>query len=251
MRRRRGAAIVAGMIVLFTDFGLPYSGQMRAVIERLAPGTPVVELFTDAPAFDIQAAAYLLPAYAGEFPAGSVFLCVVDPGVGGARAAMALKADGRWFVGPDNGLFALVARRAAEAAAWEISWRPKALSASFHGRDLFAPVAARLAKGEAPRGPARDPAAGPGGDWPDDLTRVIYIDCFGNAMTGIRAASLPDEAVLSLAERRIARARTFSEVPPGEAFWYENANGLAEVAVNQGRAEELLGLSVGSDVSLG
>ena len=139
------------MIFIFTDFGLegPYVGQMKAVLACEAPGVPVIDLFADLPAFDAQAAAYLLAAYGGRLPAGGVCLSVIDPGVGGARAPLALSADGRWYVGPDNGLFAIVARRAESLEAWRITWRPAGLSASFHGRDLFAPVAARLARGEA------------------------------------------------------------------------------------------------------
>jgi S-adenosylmethionine hydrolase len=241
------------MIVLFTDFGPagPYVGQMLAVLHRDAPGIPAIELFSDAPAFDPQAAAYLLAAYAPEFPAGTVFLAVVDPGVGGPRAPLAVSADGRWYVGPDNGLFAMVDRRAEEARTWEITWRPKRLSASFHGRDLFAPVAARLARGEAPPGGERlDPADNSiGADWPDDLARIVYIDGFGNAMTGLRAAELSPGVVIEAAGRRLSRARRFSDLPAGEAFWYENANGLAEIAVNQGSAAESLALSVGSPIT--
>ncbi len=237
------------MIVLFTDFGSrgPYVGQMRAVLCREAPGVPVIDLFTDAPAFDPKASAYLLAAYAPEFPAGSVFLCVVDPGVGGDRAPLIVKADGRWYVGPDNGLFAIAARRAATVEAWEITWRPARLSASFHGRDLFAPVAARLALGEPPPGA---PRAVPAEAWPDDLSEVIYIDGFGNAMTGLRAATLAENAVLRVAGRRLPRARTFSDVAPGGGFWYDNANGLAEIAVNRGRAADLLDLRVGSAIEV-
>lgn len=141
------------MIVLFTDFGLsgPYIGQMKAVLAREAPGVPLIDLFSDAPAFDPISSAYLLAAYAPEFPAGTVFLCVVDPGVGGERAALAVQADSRWFVGPDNGLMAVAAARAERSRRFfRIDWRPPSLSASFHGRDLFAPVAALLARGEAP-----------------------------------------------------------------------------------------------------
>jgi S-adenosylmethionine hydrolase len=237
------------MIVLFTDFGSrgPYVGQMRAVLCREAPGVPVIDLFTDAPAFDPKASAYLLAAYAPEFPAGSVFLCVVDPGVGGDRAPLIVKADGRWYVGPDNGLFAIAAWRAATVEAWEITWRPARLSASFHGRDLFAPVAARLALGEPPPGA---PRAVPAADWPDDLSEVIYIDGFGNAMTGLRAATLAENAVLRVAGRRLPRARTFSDVAPGGGFWYDNANGLAEIAVNRGRAADLLDLTAGSAIEV-
>ena len=142
------------MLVLVTDFGVagPYLGQMKAVLYRDAPGVPVVDLFSDAPTCNPRATAYLLSAYAMEFPAGSVFLGVVDPGVGTeARRPVAVEADGRWFVGPDNGLFSLVARHAHTAHWWEITWRPQHLSMSFHGRDLFAPVAAMLARGERKR----------------------------------------------------------------------------------------------------
>jgi len=110
------------MIVLFTDFGLqgPYTGQVHARLLQLAPDVPVINLFSDLAAFDVQAAAYLLPAYTPGFPAGTVFLCVVDPGVGGERPAVILKADDRWFVGPNEGLFALVARRAERVECHEL-----------------------------------------------------------------------------------------------------------------------------------
>ena len=241
------------MIVLFTDFGLegPYVGQMKAVLHREAPGVPVVDLFADAPAHDVQAAAYLLAAYCQVFEAGSVLLCVVDPGVGDpARRALAVTADGRWFVGPDNGLFEIVARRSAAARWWELEWPAEELSASFHGRDLFAPAAAALARGEAPAGEGRDWRGRERLDWPEDLPRVVYIDRFGNAMTGLRAARLPKAAVLAVGPHRLARARTFSDVAAGEALWYENANGLAEIAVNRGRADRALGLAVGLEVTV-
>jgi S-adenosylmethionine hydrolase len=235
------------MIVLFTDFGGrgPYLGQMRAVLARRAPEVPVVDLLSDAPAFDAKASAYLLAAYAAGFDQGDVFICVVDPGVGGRRVPLVVEADGRWYVGPDNGLLTVVARRAAAAQAWEIAWRPPRLSASFHGRDLFAPVAAELARGTLL---TSRPRAVPVEDWPEDLAEIVYVDGYGNAITGVRAAVLGPDDVLRAGERRIARARTFCEVAPGAAFWYENANGLAEIAVNRGRADEALGLAVGSEI---
>ena len=240
------------MIVLFTDFGLhgPYTGQMKAVIHQAAPDLPVVDLFADAPAGNPKAAAYLLATYDDWFPAGSVFLCVVEPGVGGARPAVIVEADGRWYVGPGNGLFELVQRRATLARSWDITWRPDRLSASFHGRDLFAPVAAMLARGEAPPGRLRADAADRQPNWPDDLAEIVYIDHYGNAMTGLRAAMVPQSARLVVAERTLERARTFSDQPPGTAFWYENSNGLVEIAVNQGRADRTLGLSIGSPVAV-
>jgi len=237
------------MIVLFTDFGLsgPYVGQMKAAIARRAPDVRVIDLFSDAPSFDPMASAYLLAAYSVEFPPGTVFLCVVDPGVGSAeRAPVMVEAGGRWYVGPDNGLFAIVARRAGDVRWRRIDWRPERLSASFHGRDLFAPTAAHLALGSIPESTVIDPETTVGRDRPDDLARIVYIDHFGNAMTGYRAAALPAGAILRVGDRRLARARTFSDVPPGETFWYENANGLAEIAANRAPAATTLALTVGS-----
>jgi S-adenosylmethionine hydrolase len=240
------------MIVLFTDFGLsgPYLGQVKAVLHEQAPGVPFVDLFPDAPIGNAKAAAYLLAAYAPWFSAGTVFLCVVDPGVGSARPAVVLEADGRWYVGPGNGLFELIQRRAREARRWDITWQPRRLSASFHGRDLFAPVAAKLARGEPPPERLRDTADDRRPDWPDDLAEIVYIDHFGNAMTGLRASSLPPGARLAAAGQVLPRATTFSDVPVGSALWYENSNGLVEIAVNSGRADQALGLAIGSPVEV-
>jgi S-adenosyl-L-methionine hydrolase (adenosine-forming) len=240
------------MIVLFTDFGLygPYTGQVKAVLHQMAPGVPAIDLFADAPVSNPKASAYLLAAYAAWFPVGTVFLCIVDPGVGGTRPAIMLKADSRWYVGPGNGLFELVLRRATETRSWDIDWRPERLSASFHGRDLFAPVAAMLALGESPPGQPREDGADRRADWPDDLGEIVYVDHFGNAMTGLRAAMLPANARLVTVGRVLERARTFGDRSLGAAFWYENSNGLAEIAVNQGRADRDLGLAIGSPVEI-
>lgn len=239
------------MIALFTDFGLagPYTGQVMAVLQQGAPDAPVVSLFADAPSARPKPSAYLLAAYGVWFPAGTVLLCVVDPGVGGVRRAVVAEADGRLYVGPDNGLFDIVLRRATTARLWEIAWRPHSLSASFHGRDLFAPVAARLAAGEniaALARPAADESASR--NWPDDLAEIVYVDHYGNAMTGLRGALVPAEARLIAAGQQIEPAATFSAVPPGEAFWYVNSNGLAEIAVNGGRADTALGLDIGTAI---
>jgi S-adenosylmethionine hydrolase len=147
-------------------------------------------------------------------------------------------------------LFELVLRRATKTRSWDIDWRPESLSASFHGRDLFAPVAAMLANGEPPPGQPRGDGADRRADWPDDLCEIVYVDHFGNAMTGVRAAMLPPNARLAAAGRVLERERTFSDRPPGSAFWYENSNGLAEIAVNQGRADCDLGLVIGIPVEI-
>jgi S-adenosylmethionine hydrolase len=239
------------MIVLFTDFGLhgPYVGQIHAVLAQQAPGVPVIDLFHDVPPHDIRAGAYLLPAYTQEFPPETVVVAVVDPGVGGSRRALLVRADHRWVVGPDNGLLHPLMRRATEIECREIRWAPDRLSASFHGRDLFAPVAAQLARGRIPESRPVEPAT-PAGDWPDDLAEAVYIDHFGNVLTGLRAGSLPAGASLSVNGATIPRARTFSEVPPGGLFWYENSNGLAEIAANCARAADILKITVGSPIGI-
>lgn len=240
------------MIVLVTDFGLsgPYTGQVKAVLAAAAPGMPVIDLFADAPRGAPRPAACLLAAYRQEFAPGTVFLCIVDPGVGTARRALAVRAGGHWFVGPDNGLLELAARQAGDAEWHEIRWRPERLSASFHGRDLFAPVAAALAAGALPGGWLAPLGAGAAPDhgWPDDLAEIVYVDVYGNALTGLRTATLPPGARLAAGGRQLTRARVFADRPAGTAFWYGNANGLAEIAVTGGRAEQALGLTIGSPV---
>lgn len=244
------------MIVTFTDFGTmgPYLGQMRAAALAVAPQAAYVDLMSDAPQFDIKASAYLLPAVVASLSVPFVCLGVVDPGVGSARRPVALKADRNWFVGPDNGLFAIVARRAREAAWYEITWRPDTLSASFHGRDLFAPVAGRIAAGDEGGRPAWGrPVDGPsesGDGWPGDLAEVIYIDGYGNCMTGIRASEAGSRTGLDVGGLSLPRVRTFSDVSPGECFCYENALGLIEISVNRGNAANVLGLRGGSQVSV-
>jgi S-adenosyl-L-methionine hydrolase (adenosine-forming) len=245
-------AIVRRMIVLFTDFGLsgPYTGQVEAVLQQSAAGIPVIRLFADAPASQPKPSAYLLAAYATWFPAGTVFLCVVDPGVGSERRAVIVEADRQLYIGPDNGLFELILRRARVRQVWEIDWRPPSISASFHGRDLFAPVAARLARGEPATAMAHAAAPIRCPDWPDDLAEIVYIDHYGNAMTGLRDEAVPEAARLRAGGRVLVTARTFSAVPTGEAFWYVNSNGLVEIAVNNGRADNALGLSIGCEIAV-
>jgi hypothetical protein len=237
---------------LFSDFGIggPYTGQMIAVLRRLAPGVDVVDLMADAPVHNPRAAAYLLAAFAAEFPRATVFLCVVDPGVGGDRVAGVLEADGSWYVGPDNGLFEPVIRRAGEARWHEITWRPERLSETFHGRDLFAPAAAGLATGNMKAMSERPLAEARRADWPDDLAEIVYIDTFGNAITGVRAGAVSKTARIGIGGETLPRAGTFTDVPKGTAFCYENAHGLLEIAVREGRADDGLGLDIGARITI-
>jgi len=238
------------MIATFTDFGVPgpYLGQMHAVLHREAPGVPVVDIFTDLPAFNIRAAAYLLPAYSQYLPENNVCLCVVDPGVGTARRATVVQCDGRWYVGPDNGLFSILMRRASAAQAFIIDWRPGQLSSSFHGRDLFAPIAATLARSDPPPGKEIEPVQLLTPDWPQDLAEIVYLDHFGNAITGLRASGISTASIFEVAGKLCGFRRIFGEVEHGMLFWYENSNGLVEIALAEGYAVRELGLEVGTAI---
>jgi len=243
------------MIFLVNDFGAggPYVGQMRTVLLCSAPNVPVVDLMLDAPSGNPKASAYLLAALVDRVPRGSTVLAIVDPGVGtSARRAVVVCVDRRWFVGPDNGLFDVLAGRGEQCDAWLVTWRPERLSASFHGRDLFAPIAARLSRHE----PIDDSWLMPTEltsstrRWGEDLFEIIYVDHFGNATTGIRGSQLAPDSVLVVNEYALSYARTFGSVTAGASFWYENSNGLVEIAVNCGRADKQLGVAIGDSVTL-
>ena len=158
-----------------------------------------------------------------------------------------LEADGRWYVGPGNGLFEPVQRRAGGAL---LGYRldAGACSASFHGRDIFAPVAARLALGETPTGRQREADVARRADWPDDLSEVVYVDHFGNAMTGLRATTLPAETRLVAGYQVLERAKPLAI--GRRARLAGTRNGLAEIAVNLGRADRDLGLEIGFPVAI-
>jgi len=236
-------------IVLFSDFGLagPYVGQIKSVLARLAPTLPVIDMMHDAPRFDPVSSAYLLAALVAEFPSDAVFCCVVDPGVGGTRYPVAVNVGQQWFVGPDNGLFNIVAMRARgnqQVKWWRIDWQPERLSSSFHGRDLFAPVAARLAMGESVPLQAME-THHDSAQFPPDINRIIYIDHFGNAMTGLRSQAVREKQHLLVNKARVPWSGTFSQMGLGQGFWYRNCIGLVEIAVNQGRADQTFDLRVG------
>jgi S-adenosylmethionine hydrolase len=236
------------MIFLFTDFGAAdiYVGQVKAVPAAQAPRVPVVDLLHDVPAFNVKAGAHLLAALARRIPTGAVAMAVVDPGVGGARDPVAIIADGRWFVGPDNGLISVTAARAKKCEYYVIGWRPKEITTSFHGRDLFAPVASMLARGERRAARLRRKEGLAVAFDAADLAEIIYVDHYGNLVTGLRAGTVPQERDLLVNGREVPYARVFSEAPTGQAFWYENSFGLIELAANGASAQQLLGFSAGN-----
>ncbi len=242
------------MILLFTDFGVgsPYVGQMKAVLHQEDAHPPIIDLHADLSCFRPEPASYLLAAYLEEFPPGSVFLCVVDPGVGTRqRWPVVINCRDRWLVGPDNGLFNALPAQFSKIHAWEIVWQPQRLSSTFHGRDLFAPIAARLSRGDLGGLRPWPDWAADRADWPADRAEVIYVDHYGNLFTGLRASSLgrprPD---LGLGEGALPWAETYGEVAPGEPLVYVNNLGLVEIGVNQGNAAELLRAGVGTPISL-
>jgi S-adenosyl-L-methionine hydrolase (adenosine-forming) len=238
-------------ICLFTDFGAGdlYVGQVEAVLDRLAPGVRVIHLLHEVPAYDIKPAAHLLAALVTGLAGDHVILGVVDPGVGTERDAVVVRADRHWYVGPDNGLFSVVAERAGARSVWRITGAPAVATRSFHGRDVFAPIAAALARNDFPNAiltPVDGLNVRLGGD---DLAAIIYLDHYGNAWTGLRAEAVPRDRMLVVAGRELSYAGVFGEAPPGGAFWYANSSALVEVAVNRGSAAHALGLEIGMPVT--
>ncbi len=241
------------MIVLSTDFGIegPYIGQLKAVLYQQAPSCKVIDLFSDLPPYQARASAALISAYSANFPIETVFLCVVDPGVGMSdRQGVVVKSNDHWFVGPDNGLFDLVKSDDPLSQQWAIIWQPESLSSTFHGRDLFAPIAAELASGIFPDDKLRlSDKSHHRAMFEDDYNCVVYIDRFGNIITGIRADSLLPDAILVIAGRQVDFALTFGEVEARTVFWYKNSNGLVEIAANRAVAAEILKVSIGDKIS--
>lgn len=240
------------MIVLFTDFGIhdPYVGQVKARLAEHAPGQQVLDLLHQAPDYNAHAGAHLIAAFAPTFPPGSVFMCVVDPGVGTERDGVVVMTGGRWFVGPDNGLLSIVAARNSDTKVWRITWKPQLASATFHGRDIFAVIAALIAKGEFPADKLQEEAGLLVGFDAGDLPRLIYIDHYGNAWTGMRGTALPKSTRIVTRDGEFRHAETFGLVGKGEGFWFVNSVGLLELAINRGNAAEKLGLKVGDTVQV-
>ncbi len=238
------------MIVLFTDFGArdPYAGLVKARLIEFAPTRQVVDLLHDVPDFNPHAGAHLLAAFASGFPLGSVFLAVVDPGVGTPRDAVVVMAGGRWFVGPDNGLLSVIAARHADTRLWRITWIPDALSPTFHGRDLFALIAADIARGEFPTDKLSPIGKLKVEFDAGDLARVIYIDHYGNAWSGVR--KVPHDALVNAKGQSFTHSESFGLVGKGAGLWFNNSVGLLELAVNRGSAAATFGLEVGDAVQV-
>jgi hypothetical protein len=265
------------VISFMTDYGLRdgFVGVCHGVIARGCPEARVIDLTHEVPRHDVRAGALLLRASVEFFPSDAVHLAVVDPGVGTARRAIALRtASGARFVGPDNGLLHPAADAAGGIAeAVNISRSPVALepvSATFHGRDLFAPVAAALAGGRSllDVGEAAEPAmltplalTRATSDGNELVAHVQYIDQFGNVQLDAEPSQLQQLAattrllVSSDAWDRpplaLRGGATFGDVEAGELVLYEDAHRRPAIAVNRGSAAERLGVGVGDELRIG
>lgn len=245
------------IITLVTDYGTvdSYVGEVKGVLLTLAPGATLVDVTHEVAQGDIAAAAYVVGRTWHRFPAGTIHLAVVDPGVGTARPALAITTRGHFFVGPDNGLWSGVMHGApVEAVTLD---PPPGAAPTFHGRDLFAPAAARLALGEPLTAlgppfsgiPRRVSGAVPHHEGKTVIGEVIYVDRFGNLVTNLTPEFFPDYGVLEAESLVIGPLRTtFGDVPPGGLLAYIGSGGQVEIAVRDGSAARRLGLGIGGRV---
>jgi S-adenosylmethionine hydrolase len=243
------------IVTFTTDFGTVdgYVGEMKGVVLSRAPHSEVVDITHDIPPQDVERARLTLARVWRRFPLTTVHVVVIDPGVGSARAGLAIESDGRFLVGPDNGVLSpallLPSARAVELPL------PRHASNTFHGRDVFAPAAAALARGEVLDSLGK-PATSPIVRRTPEATRardgaidgeVIVVDRFGNAITnllGLRGGTIEVD------DRFIAIRRTYSEADIGEPVAVVGSTGFIEIAIRDGNAAESLGLTRGSKVRL-
>ena len=247
-------------ITLLTDFGTRdgYVGAMKGVIATVFPGVVVDDVSHDIPSGDIAAAALTLHRYWRLYPPGTVHAVVVDPGVGTARKALAVEADRRFLVAPDNGVLSRVFEAAKSLRVFEISnpeYQLPAPGHTFHGRDVFAPAAAYLARGvhlsrlgALVSEPVR--VGEPDVEEVDGslVGRVVGLDRFGNLVTNLPGGTLEDSDGVEVEGRDIPVARTYAEVEPRELAAVVNSDGRIEVAARDTSAAELLSAGIGTRV---
>lgn len=259
------------IVTLTTDFGVRdhYVGAMKGVLLQVAPKLTLIDITHEIPAGDVVRTAFVMRQAWAWFPPGTVHLIVVDPGVGTHRRIIAGRYEGRLFVAPDNGVISMVHHAFRPEAIHVVEGRPHAggsVSATFHGRDIMAPVAATLAGQPDLRrvGPPTDHLevlALPTVEHPPDRSirgEVVYIDHFGNCVTNITRADLTpvlqrDSRAPVVVEGMVVGPvhHTYAEVPPGSPVPVIGSTEMLEIAVNRGSAEKHLGLKVGSKVTIG
>lgn len=249
----------SGIITLTTDFGLrdPYVAEVKGVILGIQSMATLVDVTHEIPPGDVASAADMLLEAVPYFPSGTVHLAVVDPGVGGTRRAIAAEAGGHLFVGPDNGIFHPLLKVHPGGRVFHLRderFFREEISRTFHGRDVFAPVAAHLASGRDPADmgePVIDPVgldeALPTADDSGLVGRVMRVDRFGNLITNIKGDDLKGiqasgDPVIEVGDLRVVGIRScYEDVPPGEALALMGSTGRLELSVNRGRASDRVG----------
>lgn len=255
------------VITLTTDFGTSdgYVGALKGVILGLAPDVTLVDISHSVPPQDVRQGARVLAMAAPFFPVGTVHVAVIDPGVGSARRGIALQTPDATFVGPDNGLFTPFLREwSACVALTNPATHRHPVSATFHGRDVFGPVAAHLANGlplEALGPPVQDPLSLPV-PWPQRLpdgrlrAEVVSVDRFGNLVTNVRLPAGQGGAMnqgdirIVISGESLTLHRTYTDVVPGALLALVGSDGYLEIALREGSAAEQLGLGVGARVEV-
>ena len=249
------------IVTLTSDFGTRdfYVAAMKAALLRHAPpDVRMIDVTHEVPRHDILCGAITLERAVDGFLPGTVHLAVVDPAVGTSRRILVAQINRQTVVCPDNGLITWAWRRLGPGNAFELTWRPKSSSGTFHGRDIMAPAAGMLAAGapiEALARPIDNPIlldiapATPG----SSTARIIHIDVFGNATTNMDYTTLRamGDRTFRVASRNLGTLRrTYHDVAPGDSLALIGSSGLLEIAVRDGSAEELLNVRVGDDVIL-
>lgn len=251
------------VVTLTTDFGTAdgYVGAMKGVLHSRFAGARVVDLTHEVPAHDVVSGAFALATAAPFFPDGTVHVAVVDPGVGGTRRAVVATTPNFHFVGPDNGILSLAAPVAVVRLLQNVPGVPRAVSPTFHGRDLFAPAAAYLASGGDPTtvGPETQgllPLSLPAADRGEGFARgtIVHVDRFGNLVTSIRRADVPADPDLQVLVGGVALptirrlVQYYAEAEPDAACALIGSTGFLEIAVREGSAHGRLGMGRGAEV---
>lgn len=256
-------------IGLITDFGLsdPYVGQIKAVLAKKTPGSQVIDISHEVAPFNVAQAGFFLAATYEHFPKNAIILTIVDPGVGTDRKIVCLKIADRLLIAPDNGLLSLALKKAKDSniQAFDLSAAvdaPKNVSQTFHGRDIFAPLAAWLALGGALDGFGKEisPCDLASYKWSQPIitlgtatAHVLHIDHFGNCVLNLEAGSIgqPKSVYLSALSRTpLMHVTTYGDVEKGAAALLEGSQGYLEIAVNQHSAANKFGLSIGDSIEL-
>ncbi|WNJ17466.1 SAM-dependent chlorinase/fluorinase [Pontibacter sp. G13] len=243
-------------IVFLTDFGLQdgYVGTMKGVIHAISPDTPIIDLSHDIPPQQVSAAAFVLWNSYKYFPSGSIFVSVVDPGVGSDREIWVLQTQDHVFIAPNNGLLDWVMAETSVRQLFKLE-NPKLMrsdiSHTFHGRDIFSPAAAHIARGFplTQVGPLINYQL-PQDPWIESGNRakVVYIDHFGNAITQLKQSTQPP-TFIQIGKQTIPFHTTYASVAAGQPLALWGSHGLLEIAVRNGDAANQLGISVGNEVS--